>query len=37
VTTGNPTGAEILIAANWTFGRPPKHGRDPNDLVGPDN
>jgi outer membrane cobalamin receptor len=27
----------LLFSANWTFGRPPKHGRDPNDLVGPDN
>ena len=27
----------LLFSANWTFGKPPKHGRDPNDLVGPDN
>ena len=27
----------LLISANWTFGKPPKHGRDQNDLVGPDN
>jgi len=26
----------LLFSANWTFGKPPKHGRDPNDLVGPD-
>jgi len=27
----------LLVSANWTFGKPPKHGRDSNDLVGPDN
>ena len=27
----------LLVSANWTFGKPPKHSRDPNDLVGPDN
>ena len=26
----------LLFSANWTFGKPPKHGRDPNDLVGSD-
>jgi hypothetical protein len=26
----------LLFSANWTFGKSPKHERDPNDLVGPD-
>jgi hypothetical protein len=27
----------LLVSASWTFGKPPKHGRDTSDLVGPDN
>ena len=25
-----------LLSANWIFGKPPKKGRNPNDLVEPD-